>query len=96
MPEERRSELRHRVRIPVRMEKGFGETRDISVGGIYFFTSDPIREDVPLTVRIPFETKQTGAIDVRYTGRVLRVESHGNRNGIALAVQKIAFEPKQN
>lgn len=96
MHEERRSEFRHRVRMPVRVDGGIGETRDISVGGLYFFTRDPVAENAPLTVTVSFEMKQAGALDVRYTGRVVRVEAHGDRNGVALAVQNIGFEPKQN
>lgn len=82
--------------MPVQVDDGFGETRDISVGGIYFFTRDPIAADIPLTVTVSFEMKQAGALQVRYSGRVVRVEPCGDRNGVALAVQHIGFEPKQN
>jgi hypothetical protein len=96
-------ELRNAVRFPLhlsvalRTPKGEcqAETRDISAGGILFFTHAEIAVDsvVQFTIRMPGET--LGAAEdvlVQCDGRVVRSSDEGSGRIVAVAIDEYRFE----
>jgi hypothetical protein len=71
------------------------ETRDISAGGILFFTHAEIAVDsvVQFTIRMPGET--LGAAEdvlVQCDGRVVRSSDEGSGRIVAVAIDEYRFE----
>ena len=96
MIEERRSDRRYRLRVPVRLGNAVGETREISIGGLYFVTRESVEPGISLSLTISFEACHRDHFDVRYDGRVVRVEPQGDSVGVAVAVQQFAFEAREH
>ena len=76
-----RSSPRFPVQLPLRVKYGpamnieaAGETRDISVGGVFFVTSDPIPmgTDIELLLPVPPPLAQKGKMWMFCTARVVR------------------------
>ena len=102
--EERRVAHRYRVPLPtsnrlLQPSAAPGElhviTRDVSTGGIYFTTDQPlaigVRLDLSLT--LPAEIANGSAVVVDAQARVLRVDErqadHSDRFGIAVAIDRL-------
>lgn len=91
----RRHELRHRVRVPVRFEHGSGLTRDLSLAGVYFETEAPIDLSSPIRFTIAFEQPE-GTISIQCEGHVVRIEPQGSRSGVAVAINDLILSPCEN
>jgi hypothetical protein len=94
-----RNATRFPLHLPVALQTGTGEcraeTRDISAGGILFFTHAEIAvgETVQFTIRMPGET--LGAAEdvlVRCDGRVVRNSEEGTGRIVAVAIDEYHFE----
>jgi len=71
------------------------ETRDISAGGILFFTEAEIEvsSEVQFTIRMPGETLgAVGDVLVACQGRVVRSSEEGSGRVIAVAIDEYRFE----
>lgn len=96
-------DLRNAVRFPLHLSVALktpmgecqAETRDISAGGILFFTHAEIAVDsvVQFTIRMPGET--LGAAEdvlVQCDGRVVRSSDEGSGRIVAVAIDEYRFE----
>ena len=90
MSADRRQLNRHQLTLPVRFEGNEGVTRDVSADGFYFETSTSVPEGVVMQFAIEFSRPFSF---VRCEGRVLRVDSDGHRNGVAVQIESFVFEP---
>lgn len=94
MPEpnpEKRAMRRFLLQLPIAL-KSNGEylylhTRDISARGICFHSKSPLKEgaDISFTMTLPPEITLTEPIDVRCTGRVVRVGRGDDTPDISVA-----------
>ena len=85
-----------RLRLRTPTEEYQAETRDISAGGILFFTQAEIAvgSSVQFTIRMPGET--LGAAEdvlVECDGRVVRSSEEGSGRIVAVAIDEYRFEP---
>jgi len=94
-----RNAIRFPLHLPVTLRNNAGEyqaeTRDISAGGILFFTHSAIGvgEVVQFTIRMPGET--LGAAEdvlVQCDGRVVRSAEEGSGHCVAVAIDEYRFE----
>ncbi len=99
-----KTDFRNAVRFPLHLsvalrtptEEYQAETRDISAGGILFFTQAEIAVGslVQFTIRMPGET--LGAAEdvlVECDGRVVRSSAEGSGRIVAVAIDEYRFEP---
>ena len=97
MSQERRISHRLALQVPVTLElpdsglKVRGKTRDISVGGVFFYANLPIREhqEIELLLTLPYESAEA-PLQVACRAKVLRVEHDAisGKKGMAAAIQK--------
>jgi hypothetical protein len=94
-----RNAIRFPLHLPIALRTGTGEcqaeTRDISAGGILFFTHSEIAVGavVQFTIRMPGET--LGAAEdvlVQCEGRVVRSSPEGSGRIVAVAIDEYRFE----
>ena len=97
MSQERRISHRLALQVPITLElpesglKVHGKTRDISVGGVFFYANLPVREhqEIELLLSLPYESAEI-PLQVACRARVLRVEDDtvSGTKGMAAAIQK--------
>jgi hypothetical protein len=81
-PRDTRTAVRFDTAMPVRMEEGAGETHNISAQGIYFETD--VEQRIGSLVNFTVEYTLYGQKHrLLCEGKVVRVEAHGDRLGIA-------------
>jgi len=70
-----------------------GHTRDVSSRGVFFYVKSKIEEDVPIefVMTLPSEITLTEPIRVHCTGKVVRVDTIGEEQGVAVAIAKYDF-----
>lgn len=89
-----------RVRIPQAAAEIFGESRNVSAGGIFFVTSSDLMEagqELECVLVLPEKlTMATAPIPVTVRGRVLRIhrQPQEERVGVALEVYSYDFSEK--
>src|SRR4051794_20508853 len=96
-PQERRTMRRFDMRLPAAVtiagenNELLTETQNVSARGVYFFLSQPIEPGtrVMVTMTFPPHITLTDPVRVRFTARVLRVESQpaGARMGVAALIE---------
>ena len=97
MQADRRTERRHRLRVPVTLERGTGVTRDISINGVFFETEQQFVPNQSIWFTVAFETPRMGDVAVRYEGTVVRVDrTNPERIGVAVAIDRFGFESFDN
>lgn len=100
---ERRVARRFSMMLPVRLrypdgaaviEKD-GETRDVSYRGLFFFTdAEPSAgSSIEFVLTLPQQITLAGDVHIRCYGRVLRVEPHNGRQGVAARIERHEFLP---
>jgi hypothetical protein len=94
---EKRFTRRFSLELPVKLldhEHGVtAQTRDVSSRGVYVYLDSEIAEGVPLefVMTLPTEITLSDPIRVRCSGRVLRVEKNGDRQGVAVSIERYDF-----
>jgi hypothetical protein len=99
---ERRKLTRLPLRVPVRVQvpgtnaTGVGETRDVSAGGLYFFTHHPLEigQEVECVLLLPESLTQAPTpMFVACAGKVLRVEKDilSGKPGVAVEISSYDF-----
>lgn len=79
--------------LPVQIGEGQGQTRDISVSGIYFETDDTFAPGSEVDFSVDLEhASPKGPMRLVCKGRIVRVERKGGRVGVAVAVASHRFE----
>ena len=102
---DRRKDRRYELYVPVSIEgstvddsPGHGETRDISVHGLYFTINQQLGKSAKLDITLALPSSLTGGVEVivRAAGTIVRVDSdiaadpetQVSRMGIALDVEE--------
>jgi len=71
------------------------ETQNVSARGVFLYLDRPVEEGtrVEVTMTFPPHVTLTNAVRVRFTARVLRVESHlpSSRIGVAALIEEYEF-----
>lgn len=100
---ERRAARRFSMMLPVKvrftdkdlvMEKP-GETRDVSFRGLYFLIEAALEAGAPIefVLTLPQQITLAGDVHIRCYARVLRVEPHNGRRGVAARIERYEFLP---
>ena len=72
------------------------QTRDVSYRGLYFLAdaSFEVGSEFEFVLTLPQQMSQSGDVDIRCCGQVVRVEASSNgRLGIAAKIQRYEFVP---
>jgi PilZ domain len=97
---ERRAMRRFPMHLPAlirsadRFQEFITETRNISARGVFFYIDGQIAPQtrIEVTLTLPSQVTVSDSVRVRFTGRVIRVESGwGARIGIAAAIEEYEF-----
>ena len=102
-PVERRAARRFSMMLPVKVrfsaddeiiEKN-GETRDVSFRGLYFLVeaSPETGSPIEFVLTLPQQITLAGDVHIRCYARVLRVEPHNGRRGVAARIERYEFLP---
>ncbi len=85
---ERRQATRYRVALPVELEEGIGQTRDVSALGVFFETDQSLSPGASVHVSLVFGS----GLRVHCEGQVVRVQPLQGRVGVAAAFSSYRFE----
>lgn len=80
---EHRQAPRVAVPLPIGLRRGRGMTRDVSANGIFFETDSTYSVGSVIDVRLDLDTPW-GKVMVRSKGRIVRIEPHDDRIGVAV------------
>ncbi|HXX20047.1 MAG TPA: PilZ domain-containing protein [Candidatus Acidoferrum sp.] len=100
---ERRAARRFSMMLPLKVrfsagdavtEKA-GETRDVSFRGLYFMIEAAVElgSAIEFVLTLPQQITLAGDVHIRCYGRVLRVEAHNGRHGVAARIERYEFLP---
>jgi hypothetical protein len=100
---ERRAARRFSMMLPLKvryseedgvLEKA-GETRDVSFRGLYFVIEASLETGSPIefVLTLPQQITLAGDVHIRCYARVLRVEPHNGRRGVAARIERYEFLP---
>ena len=100
---ERRAARRFSMNLPVKVRfsagDGFaerdGETRDVSFRGLYFTIEASVEtgSSIEFVLTLPQQITLAGDVHIRCYARVLRVETHNGRRGVAARIERYEFLP---
>jgi PilZ domain len=100
---ERRAARRFAMSLPMKVRfvsddgavEESGETCDISFRGLYFMIGAMIEKgaSIEFILTLPQQITLAGDVHIRCYARVLRVESRGERRGIAARIERYEFLP---
>jgi len=100
---ERRAARRFSMMLPLKVrftsgdsisEKS-GETRDVSFRGLYFLIEASLEagSSIEFVLTLPQQITLAGDVHIRCYARVLRVEPHNGRRGVAARIERYEFLP---
>ena len=71
------------------------QTRDISFRGLYFLTEAKYEPGNPIefVLTLPREITQSGDVNIRCFGQVVRVEVNDSKSGVAARIERYEFLP---
>jgi c-di-GMP-binding flagellar brake protein YcgR len=72
------------------------QTRDVSYQGLYFLAEEPfeVGSEIEFVITLPQQVAQTGDVDIRCRGQIVRVESVSEgRLGVAAKIERYEFLP---
>ncbi len=72
------------------------QTRDVSYQGLYFLAEEPfeVGSEIEFVITLPHQVAQSGDVDIRCRGQIVRVESISNgRLGVAAKIERYEFLP---
>ena len=99
---ERREARRFTMSLPLRIvldEKSHAEfetqTRDVSYRGLYFMADSQldVGSEIEFIITLPGQITQSGDVHIRCRGKIVRVESSGERTGVAARIDRYEFLP---
>ena len=93
---ERRQALCYRVSLPVELEHGSGETRDVSKSGVFFETDQPftLGQMIRFSVMLAYAYRGT-PLQLHCEGLIVRVEGRDGKVGVAVALSAFRLEPSE-
>jgi hypothetical protein len=71
-------------------------TRDVSYRGLYFLAEAQfeVGSEIEFVLTLPHQIAQTGDVDIRCRGQIVRVESTSNgQMGVAAKIERYEFMP---
>ena len=86
-----RREERFETTAPVRLARGRAVARNVSATGIYFVTNEALQTGAKVTFALEFQNLPGGPIQVNCIARIVRIEKHGGKKGVAAAIQSLEF-----
>ena len=90
--DEKRSSQRIQVEVPVYIGHEKAVTRDVSWAGIYFLTEQSFSEGGELNFSLALSYALPGKpIKLDCQGKVIRVERHGEKFGIAAKIDNFQY-----
>lgn len=100
---ERRAARRFSMMLPLKVRfpggdgvtERQGQTRDISFRGLYFMVeaSPETGSSIEFVLTLPQQITLAGDVHIRCYARVLRVEPHNGRRGVAARIERYEFLP---
>ncbi len=91
---DRRRAERIPVALPVALENGQGVTRDVSASGVFFETALPLSPGNVINFSLELEhVDSIGPLRLHCRGRILRVERHDGKLGVAVAITSQVLDP---
>jgi hypothetical protein len=100
---ERREARRFTMSLPMRVLAGAAKdrelnanTRDVSYRGLYFLADSKfeIGSEIDFVITLPQQATQSGDVNIRCQGKIVRVEPGDNgRVGIAAKIARYEFVP---
>ena len=100
---ERRATRRFSMMLPVKVRlpenadgvERSGETRDVSYRGLYFLTEASVQPGAlnEFVLTLHQQITLAGDVHIRCYARVLRVEPHNSRSGVAARIDRYEFLP---
>jgi PilZ domain len=100
---ERRAARRFSMMLPLRVrytsdeniQEKQGETRDVSFRGLYFTIEASLENGAPIefVLTLPQQITLAGDVHIRCYAKVLRVEPHNGRRGVAARIDRYEFLP---
>ena len=85
--DERRLQERFQVQLPVKLDNATGTARDISVSGIYFYTSRRLRQGKRIRISFSFEhVYPSEVLNVQCEGQVVRIDTLERCVGVAARI----------
>jgi hypothetical protein len=100
---ERRAARRFSMMLPLRVRFSAGdeiaekpgETRDVSFRGLYFLIEANLESgsSIEFVLTLPQQITLAGDVHIRCYARVLRVDSHNGRRGVAAQIERYEFLP---
>jgi hypothetical protein len=100
---DRRAARRFSMMLPVKVRFSAGdlitekpgETRDVSFRGLYFLIEANLESgaSIEFVLTLPQQITLAGDVHIRCYARVLRVDSHNGRRGVAAQIERYEFLP---
>ena len=100
---ERRGARRFSMMLPLKVRfskddnllEKLGETRDVSFRGLYFTTDGGLEAgaSIEFVLTLPQQITLAGDVHIRCYARVLRVDAHNGRRGVAAQIERYEFLP---
>lgn len=100
---ERREARRFTMSLPMRVlpreahsQELNARTRDVSYRGLYFTAEAQFQvgAEIDFVLTLPQQVSQSGEVDIRCRGQIVRVEASSNgRTGIAAKIERYEFMP---
>ena len=98
---EKRSSLRYTMALPLSIRDGKSkevpaETRDVSFRGLYFTLDSDLEvgSQIDFVLTLPKRITLASDVHIRCAGLVTRVESFGERLGVAARIERYEFLPQ--
>ena len=87
-----RLEERFDTTLAVRLERGEAVTRNVSANGIYFVTDLAFETGATVSFALDFQNFPGGPIQANCKARIVRIEEHGGKKGVAAAIHGFEFK----
>lgn len=92
MGSEQRRAPRFTVSLPVKVEGEEGVTSNVSISGVLFETKKSYAVGAPIKFRLTVSQMGPVPVSVECEGRVVRVDRHEGKNGIAVEMTSYGFQ----
>jgi hypothetical protein len=88
--------LKVRSNGPEGMVEQAGQTRDVGFRGLYFMTNAEyeLGSEIEFILTLPKEITQSGDVNIRCRGRVVRTEPGSDNRGVAARIERYEFLPE--
>ena len=78
--------------MPIELDRGSGETRNVSASGIYFVTDAVLEKGMPVSFTLRFKQASGGPFLLRGEARVVRLERLGDKVGVGAVISHYELE----